>query len=323
MEVDEATWDKFKRHARARQQLAPLTVASTIRKLRYLERHGIDLINFDEDKVYDFFASRLDDGTEPSTLNNYIKALNRWCRFMGLDIKFKEYREYEKPLRVPTHEEIKAMIDVFNRRTKEDRLKRMIIVTLAETGMRNSELCNLQKKNIDWTRRELLVYGKGGGMRKPRIIPAREKFLFGIRYPSLSNFLKNWRYSPAKGHEQYVFLNKKGRRIESWYVRKVVKEAGRAIGAEWIHPHSFRHYFATNLLRNGANIRIVQQILGHKKLETTARYLHFVEADLHAAIEKIDDPVRIKPKERLQRKRGDLYTLYNSLSIKNYGPGGI
>ncbi len=319
--VDPETWHKFRKHCMAQQQLAPSTIEETIRKLRYLERNGIDLMKLDTEAVYDFLAEKMNEGAEATALNHYIKALNRWCKFMGWDLKFKKYKEYEKPIKIPTLEEVKAMADVFNKRNKEDRLKRMIIVTLAKTGMRNSELCNLKLQNIDWTRRQIIVFGKGGGMRKPRVIPADENFLFGKTYPSLSNYLKHWRYPPIKSYQNFVFINSKGRKLNGWFVRKVVKEAGKAIGLDWIHPHSLRHFYATNLLRNGVNIRVVQKILGHQSIETTARYLHIVNDDLQTAIEKFADPFLLKGD--LQRFSKHLNTLCNPLSIKLYGPAEI
>ncbi len=321
MKVDNETWHKFRKHAMAQQQLAPSTIEGTIRKLRYLEKQGIDILNLNPEDVYDFLAKKMEEGAEASTLNHYVKALNRWAKFMGWDIKFKQYREYEKPLKIPTPEEVKAMADVYNKRNREDRLKRMIIVTLANTGMRNSELCNLKKKDIDWVRRRIIVYGKGGGMRKPRIIPVSEKFLRGIRYPSLANYVKNWRYAPKKGYQDYVFINKKGEKLGSWYVRKVVKEAGKSIGLDWIHPHSLRHFFATNLLRNGVNIRVVQELLGHADIGTTARYLHVIDDDLEAAIERYNDPFSLK--KGLQRSLKHLYTYCSPLSVKINGPAEI
>ena len=319
--VNAEMWHKFRKHCMAQQQLAPSTTEDTIKKLRYLEKHGINLLNLDPEDVYDLFAEKMEEGAEATALNHYVKALNRWCKFMGWDIKFKKYREYEKPIKVPTVEEVKALADVYSGRTKEDRLKRMIIVFLANTGARNSELCNLKKKDIDWTRKIIILYGKGGGMRKPRAIPVSEKFLFGKTYPSLANYLKHWRYTPRKGYQDYVFISKSGRKIKNWYVRKVIKEAGKAIGLDWIHPHSLRHFYATNLLRNGVNIRVVQYLLGHKKLETTARYLHIVDTDLQNAIEKFEDPFLAK--RGLQRSPKHLYTLCKPLSVVYYGPGGI
>ncbi len=316
--VDNETWHKFRNHCRAVQRLAPSTIKETLIKLRYLERHGIDLLNFDPEDAYDFFAKKLDEGAEATTLNHYVKALNRWAKFMGWDIHFDRYREYEKPLRIPTPEEVKAMADVYNKRNREDRLKRMIIVSLVNTGVRNRELCNLKKRDIDLIRRQIIVYGKGGGMRKPRIIPVSEKFLYGKTYPSLANYMKNWRYAPKKEFQDYVFINRNGEKIGSWFVRKVVKDAGKAIGLDWIHPHSLRHFYATNLLRNGVNIRVVQQLLGHSDIKTTARYLHVVGNDLQKAIEKFDDPFLLKGE--LQRSLKHLYTHCKPLSVKNYGP---
>jgi len=319
--VDPETWDKFRKHCMAQQQLAPSTIENTIRKLRYLEKIGIDILKLNPEDVYDFLAEKMEKGAEPTTLNHYVKALNRWCKFMGWNIKFKQYREYEKPLKIPTVDEVKAMADVFSRRTREHRLKRMIIVTLAKTGVRNSELCNMKKNDIDWVRKRIIVYGKGGGMRKPRVIPVDKNFLYGKTYPSLTNYIKHWRYTPKKGYNNYVFISKTGRKIEDWYVRKVVKEAGKAIGLDWIHPHSLRHFFATNLIRNGTHIRVVQYLLGHARMETTARYLHFMDSDLQTAIENFEDPFLLK--KELQRKSKYLNTLCKPLSIKNYGPAEL
>ena len=77
-----------------------------------------------------------------------------------------------------------------------------------------------------------------------------------------------------------MFLSLKwGKDIDS-QIRSIVKYAGKKVGLDWIHPHSFRHFYATNLLRNGVNIRVVQQLLRHSDIKTTARYLHVVGNDL-------------------------------------------
>ncbi|HEC77469.1 MAG TPA: hypothetical protein ENI33_09510 [Thermoplasmatales archaeon] len=318
--IDPETWHKFRRHCMAQQQLAPSTIEETIRKLRYLEKREIDLMNLNPEDVYEFLAEKMDEGAEATALNHYVKALNRWTKFMGWDIKFKQYREYEKPIKIPTIEEVKAMADVFNKRNKEHRLKKMIIVALVKTGMRNNELCNLKKKHIDWIRKQIIVFGKGGGMKKPRIIPLDDNFLYGKTYPSLSNYINHWRYTPKYPYQNFLFINKNGKNITDSYVRKVVKEAGKSIGLDWIHPHSLRHFYATNLLRNGVNIRIVQKILGHADIKTTVRYLHVIDNDLQIAIENFEDPFL---KKGLQRSLKHLNTLCKTLSVKIYGPARI
>jgi len=77
------------------------------------------------------------------------------------------------------------------------------------------------------------------------------------------------------------------------YLRQIIKIIGKKAGMSWIHPHSFRHYSATNMLRAGVNIRIVQEILGHSSIKTTGRYLHTIEQDLQQAVRNpnIEDPV--------------------------------
>jgi len=308
MKVDSSTWNKFRQFCRVkhRPQLAPSTIEETIRKLRFLERHGIDLINFDSEAVYSLFNKRLNAGATHSSINHYVKALNRWCKFRNLDIHFDQYREYPKPIRVLTTEEVRALINYYNGRDPVSRLKRMIIVALASTGMRVSELCGLRMERIYWKNREILVYGKGGGMQKSRTIPVSEQFLFGRNYPSLMNYVQHWRFKPLPGHEKYVFINPQGRQLTPQWVGKVVKEAGRALGIEWVHPHSFRHYYATNLLRNGVSIRTVQVILGHTDIKTTARYTHILNGDLHRAIRNFEDPVTYRKNRQSQKKGGSM-----------------
>lgn len=84
--------------------------------------------------------------------------------------------------------------------------------------------------------------------------------------------------------------------MTSNYLRRIIKKTGRKAGISWIHPHSFRHYAATNMLRAGVNIRIVQEILGHSSIETTGRYLHTIERDLKQAVQHpgLEDPVNLR-----------------------------
>ena len=298
MTVDDETWARFAQYCRVRHRptLSQSTIEDTKRKLRHMEKAGIDLMNIDEDEIYRFFEIVLDRATS-SAANHYVKALNRWAAFRKLDLHFDKYKEYPKPMRILTTEEVSMLIKYYNNRDPLSRLKRMVIVTLVSTGMRVSELCGLRMERIYWKNREILVYGKGGGMQKSRTIPVSEQFLFGRNYPSLMNYVQHWRFKPLPGHEKYVFINSQGRQLTPQWVGKVVKEAGRSLGIGWVHPHSFRHYYATNLLRHGVNIRIVQTILGHEDIATTARYTHVLNGDLHRAIRKLDDPVLRKNKQ--------------------------
>ncbi len=287
--IDKETWNKFRRHCLSQQQLNPeSTIPETIRKLRFLEKQGINLNSFTQEEIYNYFAIRLEEGATYGALNHSIKALNRWNKFVKNDFKFARYKEEKKPMKVPTTLEIHKMLKQCKRKNRIDKRNRAIILLLAKTGMRNKELCNLKLLDIDWQRREITI--RNSKHNKTRIIPIEEKMLTGRTYPSLNNYIKYWRMNTSK---HYVFTTKNGRMTPN-YLRNIIRNTARKAGISWIHPHSFRHYAATNLLRAGVNIRVVQAILGHSSIRTTGGYLHVIENDMQQAITNpnIEDPIK-------------------------------
>ena len=296
--VDETIWKKFINHAIVRQQLAEITVQETIRKLKYLEKHGINLMTDKEElkkQVYDFFSKKLQEGASHSALNHYVKALNRWCKFREIDIKFKKYRETAKPRRIPLTNDLKKLMDTCKNSTPIDKRDRTIIFTLYKMGLRAMELCNLNLDDIDWINGTMTIRGKGG---KIRYLPIPHDLLKGKNVPSLLNYVKYWRLDTDK---KALFTTQKGR-LSPVYLRSIIKKRARQAGIPWIHPHSLRHYYATNLLRAGVNIRVVQELLGHTDIKTTGIYLHIIETDMRNAVENpnLEDPLKLKPKRKKQ-----------------------
>ena len=286
--ISDDIWNQFRRHCLSQQQLNPeSTIPETIRKLHYLEKQGLDLQNYTKDQLYTHFAQRLENGGTYTALNHYVKALNRWNKFTEKHIQFDLYKTDKKPMKVPTTVEINKMLQQCKGKNRYNKRNKIIILLLAKTGFRNKELCNLKLTDIDWQRREITI--SNSKHNKTRIIPIEDKLLFGSTYPSLKNYIEHWRIDSEK---HYVFTTGKGR-MTSNYLRRLIKDISKKAGMNWIHPHSFRHYAATNLLRAGVNIRVVQEILGHSSIKTTGGYLHVIENDLHQAIENpnIDDPV--------------------------------
>ncbi|MBC7092006.1 MAG: tyrosine-type recombinase/integrase, partial [Nitrososphaeria archaeon] len=269
MVVSEEEWKSFVRHAIAVQQLNPeTTIPETLRKLRYLERYGIDLDADEvelEDQFYDFLSTRLQQGATKSSLNHYIKAMNRWCKFKGYVIHFKQYREKYAPRRIPTTEDIKKMLDECKGKNPTDKRNKTMILLMAKTGLRAKEVCNLTLNDIDWQHGYIIVRGKGG---KIRHIPLDDRMLKGKNYPSLKNYIDHWRLNT---HRNALFTTRNGEMTPD-YLRMIIKKIARKVGLPWIHPHSLRHYAATNWLRAGMNIKIVQELLGHSQLSTTEIY---------------------------------------------------
>lgn len=151
-----------------------------------------------------------------------------------------------------------------------------IMELLYGCGMRVSELCGLDLNDIDFRERWLLVRGKG---KKERQVP------FGERAAgALEIYLQERK--PAR-NVTAVFLNRSGGRLTDRSVRNIVKLYSTAInGDSSVHPHSFRHAYATHLLADGADLRSIQELLGHARLSTTQRYTQIALADLMATYDK-------------------------------------
>ena len=151
---------------------------------------------------------------------------------------------------------------------------------LYASGARVSELCGLNLEDIDYARSTIRVLGKGN---KERTIPIGNPAM-----RALEAWLKNGRDSLAGANsERAVFLGARGKRIDQRTVRTMVYEALQAIeGAEKIGPHALRHSAATHLLEGGADLRTVQEILGHASLATTQIYTHVSTERLQKAFKQ-------------------------------------
>lgn len=151
-----------------------------------------------------------------------------------------------------------------------------ILELLYGCGVRVSELVGLNLEDLDLKEGWILVRGKG---RKERQVPMGSKAV-----AALERYIAG---RPAGTAETAVFLNKRGRRITDRAVRNIVKRwATAATADDSVHPHSFRHAFATHLLTGGADLRAIQELLGHARLSTTQKYTQVALTDVMAAYDK-------------------------------------
>lgn len=154
-----------------------------------------------------------------------------------------------------------------------------IIETLYGSGLRVSELVNLKISDINFREEYLLVTGKGN---KQRLVPIGREALKFIRI-----YLDSSRQEipPGKGHEDYLFLNRRGARLSRVMIFNIIKDLCKEAGiTKTISPHSFRHSFATHLVEGGADLRAVQDMLGHESITTTEIYTHLDREYLRDAI---------------------------------------
>ncbi len=151
---------------------------------------------------------------------------------------------------------------------------RAILELLYAAGLRVSELTGLNLANMNERERMLNVRGKGN---KERIVPYGEKAAEALReyWPVREGLLRECEEKSRRGSVDAIFLNYRGRRLTQRSIGRIVKKYTRLVNVNWdLHPHSLRHAFATHLLADGADLRAIQELLGHASLSTTQKYTH-------------------------------------------------
>jgi len=180
---------------------------------------------------------------------------------------------------VLTVEEIDSLIGAVDVSKPEGHRNRAILETLYSCGIRVSELVNLSLSDLFFDEGYLRVIGKGN---KERLVPVSKKVEKEIQF-----YVENQRKSipVCKGDENIVFLNRRGNRLTRVMIFTIIKNLSEKIGLKKsVSPHTFRHSFATHLLEGGANLRAIQEMLGHESITTTEIYTHMDQRFLRDAI---------------------------------------
>ena len=173
-------------------------------------------------------------------------------------------------------EEVASVMDAVDLSSATGRRDRAVLEVLYGCGLRVSELSSLKISNVYLEEGYVRVVGKGN---KERIIPIGE-----VASGCVSDYLEV-RGAPSSGCEDILFLNRFGRALSRVAVFKIVKEAVSAAGIyKNVSPHTFRHSFATHLIENGADLRVVQEMLGHESILTTEIYTHVDSSTWQQAI---------------------------------------
>lgn len=183
-----------------------------------------------------------------------------------------------------SYPEIEKLLNAIDLSTPEGGRNRAILEVLYSSGLRVSELVDLKLNNIYFDIGFLRVVGKGN---KERLVPVgRDALKF------LTIYIEEIRgkaplKSPQKGFESFVFLNRNGRKLSRVMVFTIIKNLALAIGLKkTISPHTFRHSFATHLIEGGADLRAVQEMLGHESITTTEIYTHLDRDYLRQVIQE-------------------------------------
>lgn len=250
------------------------------------EKFAKDLLEIRNDRVIKAYISHLNNmGEAVNSVNRNIASLRGFYNYL-LSEKivdknfFTDISSLKKPKRLPQiirEKEIVMLLDSCNKQTTLGFRDYLLIEFLYATGLRVSELCSLKTSDIDLINLEVKVRGKGN---KDRIVLIYEELKEDIKH-----YLNLERITLlAKSNDENnrsLFLNNKGTSLTTRGVRvildKVIKNCGETFH---ISPHMLRHSFATTLLNNGADLRSVQELLGHENLSTTQIYTHITYENL-------------------------------------------
>jgi len=228
-------------------------------------------------------------GLSASTQGRILSGIRAFFKFLVIEKEMDDnpttLLEWPRTARklpdVLNEKEIEDVLNVIDRSTDDGERNRAMLEVLYGCGLRVSELVNLKISEIHKEEEFLIVTGKGN---KQRLVPIN-----GTALKHIDIYLKNVRSHVAvkKGNEDILFLNRRGSILSRVMVFYIIKQAVEKTGIKkTISPHTFRHSFATHLLENGADLRAVQEMLGHESITTTEIYTHISNHTLKEAIIK-------------------------------------
>jgi len=248
------------------------------RLLAYLEDKNInDWSKITNKTLLDFFDRQRKNDLSSSTTARYMSTFKKY--FLYLDdnkyivknptLTLGKVKHTRKLPSVLSYEEIELILDAPNTEEKSGLRDKAILELLYSSGLRVSELINLKSNDIFFDEEVIRVFGKGS---KERLVPVGSSAIKWLKeYLLLSRPL----FEKKERSQGFLFLNIRGTKLSRVYIWKLVNiYSTQAEIVKEIHPHIFRHSFATHLLEGGADLRAVQEMLGHSDISTTQIYTH-------------------------------------------------
>lgn len=272
--------NKYYSYLRLEKSLSNNTLEAYLRDLDKLKLFAEDVnVKIDQLSSLDiqsFLAQLYDLGINPRSVSRILSGIRAFYKFLLLeDYIDKDPTELIESPKIGLHlpevlseAEINAMLDVIDVSVPEGQRNRAMLETLYSCGLRVSELVSLKLSDVYLDDEFIRVEGKGS---KQRLVPMSPTAVDEIRkYIPFRNELKI-----KKGQEDFLFLNRRGSSLSRVMVFYIIRDQAAMVGIrKKVSPHTFRHSFATHLLEGGANLRAIQQMLGHEHIATTEIYTH-------------------------------------------------
>lgn len=277
--------EQYKQHLLFEKALSTNTLDAYIRDVEklivYLDKEGIDPLAAELGNLENFLAHLHDKKISARSQARILSGIRSFYRFLVLEdyITADPTLLLESPkigMKLPevlSLEEIDMLIEAIDLSKREGQRNRAIIETLYSCGLRVSEACNLKLSDLYLKEGFIKVEGKGS---KQRLVPISERAIAEI----MDYLVDRAEIEIKPGDEDYLFvsahLRKRMSRITMFHI---IKELAEQVGLKkTISPHTLRHSFATHLLEGGANLRVIQSMLGHEDIGTTEIYTHI---DVH------------------------------------------
>lgn len=293
--VAEREWRRWRRELQAYVQLerglAGNSVASYLQDYdhlaRYMSERGVAPEEVGIEELREMLKELNELGIAPTSQRRMIAGWRMFYKMLVVEdvLKANPAELLDLPMRpshlpdVLTDEDITKIQSTFDLSLPDQYRNNVIVEVLYGCGLRVSELVNLKLSNVYADEQMLQVIGKG---EKERWVPINPRAL-----ELMLSYVHNVRvHQPLRaGEEKYVFINRLGTRLSRQYVFMFLKQAVADAGIrKKISPHSLRHSFATELVENGADLRAVQEMLGHASLSTTEIYTHLSRETLRETI---------------------------------------
>lgn len=283
---------KYRRYLKLERNFTENTIEAYMRDVEkyviFLRQAGISSpVEAELKDVEAFSASLRDVGIGPRSQCRILSGVRSFHKFLLLDeYTDKDPTELLESPRLGDHlpevlsvEEIDALEAAIDLSKWEGQRNKAIIEVLFSCGLRVSELVNLELSHLYLEEGFVRVMGKG---RKERLVPISKE---AIKQLNFWFFDRNQMHNIKKGEEHIVFLNRRGSRLTRTMILIMIKDLGIKAGIQkTISPHTLRHSFATCLLEGGADLRVIQAMLGHESIGTTEIYTHI---DTHTLREEI------------------------------------
>lgn len=276
MEINDAA-NLFAQYLLVEKGLSKKTVDAYLTDLKLFFKYFKDKKDTEDLNPYDinsFMLYGASLGRKPSTTLRRAASIKHFYLFLKKDGYYNdEIPEIEGPKKekiLPTYlsvEEVERLLDAPNMKSPSGIRDKAMLELMYASGLRVSELLELEKANINLKKGIVIVFGKGAKERK---VPMGD---FALEY--VVKYINQVRGKFHGADSKYLFLNKKGKPLSRVYFFKQIRKYASEVGIDKeISPHTLRHCFATHLLEGGAQLRTVQEMLGHANIATTQIYTH-------------------------------------------------